>query len=90
MVNPCLLTTVPVSLLLLIADWPAPTQSVELPSPWPRKSLPSFDLRLLPAADDRGIPKPPSVIADRKPVGVRKMSGDLSEMFFPDYWTYDG
>ena len=89
MKNRTLLSLAPLSLLLLTTSWPAQTGAKNLPSLWPYK--PSFKMDL---------PSPVSRVEKRRsdlqkiargqePVGVRKMSGDESEMFFMEYWQID-
>ena len=88
MLLPCSLSVAPLSLLVLIADWPAQTGSSHVPALWLPKLRSFAEFRPL-AADLTGkISSKQSQIRDQQPVGARKMSDDESEMFFMEYWQY--
>ena len=83
------LSLVPLSLLLLITAWPAQDEAKDLPSTWPRE----LSIKTNPPSPVSHIEKrrsdPQKIARGQKPVGVRKMSGDESEMFFMEYWQID-
>ena len=83
------LSLVPLSLLLLITSWPAQTEAKDLPSPWPREPSFKMDLPSPVSHVDKGHSDPRKIARGGEPVGVRKMSGDESEMFFMEYWQID-
>ena len=88
MLLPYSLSVVPLSLLVLIADWPAQTESSRVPAVWPSKLRAFADFRPL-AADMTGkLSSKQGQVRDQQPVGARKMSDDESEMFFMEYWQY--
>lgn len=88
MLLPCSLSIAPLSLLILIADWPAQTVSSDVPAPRLPKIRPFAEFRSL-AADLTGErTSKQRQIRDQRPVGARKMSDDESEMFFMEYWQY--
>ena len=89
MLPPKTLALVPLSLLLLVADWPAQIEARYLGSlrfrnlPW-KGDLPS--LSMVAGKRDARLEQKPS---GRRAVGARKMSDDESEMFFMEYWRFD-
>ena len=83
------LTIVPLSLLLLIADWPAQSESIEFTSLWSRKLPPSTIIHPRFEFLNRRESKLQKLFAGQKPIGARKMSGDESEMFLMEYWQFD-
>lgn len=88
MLLPCSLSIVPLSLLVLIADWPAQTKSNDAPAPWSRKLVSSTMSPSLaaPLSEKRSITQ--RRFATQQPVGARKMSDDEGEMFFLEYWQF--
>lgn len=80
------LQLVPLSLLNIIAT--APLQSHALDLPWPLHVPKSVHLG---HRHDRLVDRDGSdreALAEQMPVGVRKMSDDESEMFYPGYWNF--
>ena len=85
----CSLSIAPLSLLILIADWPAQIESSDVPALRSAKLPPFAEFRPS-AADLMGkSSSKQSQIRDQQPVGARKMSDDASEMFFMEYWQYN-
>ena len=83
------LSLAPLSLLLLITSWPAQTEAKDSPSPWPRELSFKMDLPSPVSHVDKRHSDPQKIARGQQPVGVRKMSGDESEMFFMEYWQID-
>ena len=83
-----ILNSVPLSLLLFIASAATPVQSLE--SRWPY-SLPP-EVKYFP--EDEPLVKRNCDIqrrlVDQRPVGLRKMNSDEGEMFFLEYWRFEG
>ena len=80
------LRSVPAFLLVLLCSSFHYTQGREIS--WPLASLLSRSL------SQAGIPMNESINSEAilktlMPVGVRKMSGDQGEMFYPEYWSFD-
>jgi hypothetical protein len=87
------LLSLPTSLLLLLLSSGAPSQSTneeELPAQWPHNlpphvkywpEDPPYRRRDLEAIQDH-------ILRGHVPVAVKKMSGDESEKFYPEYWGY--
>ncbi|KAL2051506.1 hypothetical protein ABVK25_008168 [Lepraria finkii] len=73
---------VPASLILFMAAAPPITEAREMPWPFGSRSL-----------QDGGVPRRDGAFASDNPeqmlVGVRKMSDDEGEMFFPEYWNFE-
>lgn len=81
------LLSLPNSLLLLLSVSPSPVTPEE---PWPY-NLPKH-LKYFPEDEvhiKRGL-KIQERLARESPIGVKKMSADEGEMFFPDYWLFGG
>ena len=89
MVTRCSLALAPLTLLLLLSDWPAQALSRDLPSPWPRLLSLDTAIQSTPAFVSREGLDRHKILAGQKPIGARKMSGDASEMFFMEYWQFD-
>ena len=79
----------PLSLLLLMTSWPAQTEAKDLSSRWPRELSLTKDLPSPVSHVDKRHSGPQKIARGLEPVGVRKMSGDESEMFFLEYWQID-
>jgi len=75
----------PTSLLLLIVSFPSPSPALEVPWPRQRGILDHFAKRNRPVRRDIDLPSPAAI---QQPIGVRKMSEDEGEMFFPEYWNF--
>lgn len=89
MVTRCSLALTPLTLLLLLSDWPAQTESTNLPLPWPRHHSLDTAIHSAPALMSNGGSDRHNIATGQKPVGARKMRGDASEMFFMEYWQFD-
>ena len=89
MVTRCSLALAPLTLLLLLSDWPARAVSRDLPLPWPRLLSLDTAVHPAPALVSGGGSDQHKIATGQKPVGARKMSGDASEMFFMEYWQFD-
>lgn len=81
------LALVSTPLLLLIASLPARTLSLE--TQWPYNLPPHMKYYPEDEALVRRNGGIQEKLANQKPIGVHKMSGDAGEMFFPDYWVFD-
>ena len=78
------LLSLPPSLLLLISHaFPASSQQWPYNLPPHVKYFPEDEPKVKRNVEAMGQ------LAVQKPVGVRKMSDDEGEMFFPDYWQFD-
>ncbi len=76
----------PASLLVFIVWAPIPASTYELP--WAHRASSLRRSKALDSVLDRerqSIPAPAASV--QRPIGVRKMSSDEGEMFFPEYWT---
>lgn len=82
------LALVPTPLLLLIAGLPARTLSLE--TQWPYNLPPHMKYYPEDEALVRRNMGIQEKLASQRPIGVHKMSGDEGEMFFPEYWVFDG
>ncbi|MCJ1428245.1 hypothetical protein MMC29_006153 [Sticta canariensis] len=82
------LAFVPTPLLLLIAGLPARTLSLE--TKWPYNLPPHMKYYPEDEALVRRNMGIQEKLASQRPIGVHKMSGDEGEMFFPEYWVFDG
>ena len=82
------LALVPTSLSLLIASLAARALSLE--SKWPYNLPPHMKYYPEDEALVRRNTGVQEKLASQKPIGVHKMSGNAGEMFFPDYWVFDG
>lgn len=84
MLNIVHLAAVPVSLLLLIASSPTPSIST-IPQSWAKPHSPSVGPEAH-SALTRQFRNRKEI--QQMPLGVRKMSDDEGEMFFPEYWQF--
>ncbi len=82
------LQLVPASLILFIASTPTPAQALE--PRWPYNLAPG--VKYFP--EDEPLVKRnidiQTRLVDQKPIGVQKMSSDEGEMFFLEYWRFEG
>jgi len=83
MVSPAFLQLVPASLLLFIATTPFYVKAREIPWPFGSLRSSSRDRSLFRRDDSPGVNAEAHML-----VGVRKMSDDQGEMFFPEYWSF--
>ena len=82
------LKVLPASLVLFIASTLPPAQALE--ARWPYHLPP--DVKSFPK-DEPLIKRNLDIqsrLMDQRPIGVRKMSSDEGEMFFLEYWRFDG
>ena len=86
MLPPSLLQLVPASLIVFTATAPALTRAREIPWPFGSRSLQrSLQDADLPERDGPYVANSPTQML----IGIRKMSGDEAEMFFPEYWSFE-
>ena len=85
----CPLSIVPLSLLVLIADWPAQTKSNDSPALWSRKLAPLMESRPFAAPLSGKGSTTQKQVPNQQPVAARKMSDDAGEMFFLEYWQFN-
>ncbi len=76
---------VPASLLILIASALTRTQAREIPWPFGSLSSRSSSRNGISVREEKA---PETNTQDHMLVGVRRMSGDQGEMFFPEYWSF--
>ena len=82
------LKLLPASLTLFIASTPTPARALEARGPY---KLPPY-VQYSPE-DEHLVKRNLDIqrrLVDQRPIGVRKMSSDEGEMFFPEYWRFDG
>lgn len=72
-----------------MTSWPAQTKAKDLPSLWPRELSFKMGHPSPVSPIDKRHSDPQKIARGQEPVGVRKMSGDESEMFFMEYWQID-
>ena len=82
------LQLVPASLLLFITSTPTPVQALE--ARWPYNLAPG--VKYFPE-DEPLVKRNLDIhkrLADQRPIGVQKMTSDEGEMFFLEYWRFEG
>lgn len=80
------LQVVPVPLLLLLTTAPTYTETREIPWPFGSPSLKRFTRD---GAFSRRSEASRTNVESQVLVGLRKMSDDQGEMFFPEYWSFE-
>lgn len=78
---------VPASLLVFLAIAPFLSQALDLPWPLNIPGMMHHRRRDDTLGNESAIHQ--EMITEKVAVGVRKMSGDEGEMFFPDYWNFE-